>query len=279
MSRKPAPAAKGAAATPLQLDGILWFQRGASSLGGEARIALLEHIRTEGSITAAAKAAGMSYKAAWDAIDAMNNLAGEPLVVRSTGGRGGGGTALTPRAEKLIKAFRAIEYEHRKFLERIGAGIEHFEDQWRLIERLGMQTSARNQLYGTVTAIRAGAVNDEVEIGLPGGQPIVAILTHESTRALQLKVGADAFALIKASWIVLMTGGGDVRLSTRNQLSGVVKSVTRGAVNAEVSLELAGGAVITAIITNASVDNLNLAAGVPATAAFKASSVIVGVSV
>lgn len=140
-----------------------------------------------------------------------------------------------------------------------------------------MFTSARNQLSGKVTAIQRGAVNDEVEISLPDGQKIVAILTHSSTESLGLKTGSEAFALIKASWIILLTDTAGIRLSTRNQLSGTVEEVTPGAVNAQVTLKLANGSVIAAIVTNDSVKTLGLAPGVAASAAFKASSVIVGV--
>ncbi|SEB20050.1 TOBE domain-containing protein [Paraburkholderia sartisoli] len=271
----------GARPGPLELGGSVWFQAGEQTLGGASRIALLAAIRETGSITGAARAVGMSYKAAWDAIDTMNNLAGEPLVVRATGGKGGGGTTLTPRALRLIETFRAVESEHRRFLELAGAAIEHFASDWSLIGRIGMKTSARNQLYGTVSAIVRGAVNDEVSLVLPGGQTVVAILTHESTETLGLDVGAAAFALIKASWVMLIVdeGGDDpVPISARNQLRGTVTAVKRGAVNAEVSLALQGGVVVTAVITNGSADALGLVEGAPAIAAFKASSVILGVS-
>ncbi|MBC8730114.1 TOBE domain-containing protein [Paraburkholderia sp. UCT2] len=267
----------------LELGGSVWFQAGTQTLGGAARIALLAAIGETGSITSAAKAVGISYKGAWDAIDTMNNLAGEPLVVRLTGGKGGGGTTLTPRAVKLIETFRAVEREHRRFLERAGAAIgEGFATDWDLIGRIGVKTSARNQFYGTVSAIERGTVNDEVSLALPGGHTIVAVLTHESTEALGLAVGVAAFALIKASWVVLLVpGDGDrdapLNLSARNQLSGTVHRVKRGAVNAEVSLGLEGGAVVTAVVTNGSVDMLGLQEGASAVAVFKASSVILGV--
>jgi molybdate transport system regulatory protein len=264
----------------LELGGSVWFQAGAQTLGGASRIALLAAIGEAGSITSAAKAVGMSYKGAWDAIDTMNNLAGEPLVVRLTGGKGGGGTTLTPRAVKLIETFRAVEREHRRFLERAGAAIEGFATDWDLIGRIGVRTSARNQLYGTVSAIMRGTVNDEVTLALPGGQAIVSVITHESTETLGLVEGAATFALIKASWVVLLVGdesGAPLKLSARNQLSGTVQSVKRGAVNAEVSLVLDGGTVMTAVVTNESVDTLGLVEGRRAVAAFKASSVILGV--
>jgi molybdate transport system regulatory protein len=140
-----------------------------------------------------------------------------------------------------------------------------------------MFTSARNQLSGKVSAIVRGAVNDEVAITLADGQVIVAILTHSSTESLGLQTGSDAFALIKASSIILLTDTTGIKLSTRNQLTGSITELVKGAVNSEVILTLASGTVITAIITNDSVDTLGLAVGGMATAAFKASSVIVGV--
>ncbi|WP_324778107.1 winged helix-turn-helix domain-containing protein, partial [Ralstonia pickettii] len=76
----------------LELDGTIWLRAGEDNWGGRGRIELLAAIGQTGSITAGAKAVGLSYKAAWDAIDTMNNLAGEPLVVRTTGGKGGGGS-------------------------------------------------------------------------------------------------------------------------------------------------------------------------------------------
>lgn len=142
-----------------------------------------------------------------------------------------------------------------------------------------MLTSARNQLNGKVTAVQRGAVNDEVEITLPSGQQVVAVLTHSSTESLGLVVGAEAFALIKASWIILVTDSAGVRLSARNQLAGTVEKVVEGAVNAEVVLKLDDGNQIAAIVTNESIANLGLAVGQRASAVFKASSVIVGVKV
>jgi molybdate transport system regulatory protein len=263
----------------LQFGGSVWFRSGEQSLGGTQRIALLAAIGETGSITGAAKAIGMSYKAAWDAVDAMNNLAGETLVIRSTGGKGGGGTTLTPRALTLIDTFRAVEREHRLFLERAGAAIAGFSDDWQLIGRIGMKTSARNQWYGKVSAIQRGTVNDEVSLALPGGQSVVAVVTHESTETLGLAVGAEAVALVKASSVLLVAGDGAAeRLSTRNRLRGTVSAVQRGAVNAEVSLTLEGGAVVTAVVTNESVAELGIAEGQALVAAFKASSVILGVT-
>jgi molybdate transport system regulatory protein len=142
-----------------------------------------------------------------------------------------------------------------------------------------MKTSARNQFSGTVRAVTSGAINDEIELDVAGGVRIVATVTRESRTELALEVGAKAFALIKASSIMLMTDAADVRLSARNQLAGKVARVVPGAVNTEVVLELPGGGMVAAIITNESATSLGLAPGSAATAIFKAGSVIVGVKV
>lgn len=140
-----------------------------------------------------------------------------------------------------------------------------------------MLTSARNEFAGKVTAIHKGAVNDEVEITLSGGDRIVAVITQESTQYLELKIGSDALALVKAPWVILSTPDAGIKFSTRNRLQGTVKEVKTGVVNTEVDVTLAGGQTLAAIITQESALALGLAAGKPVVAIFKASHVIVGV--
>jgi molybdate transport system regulatory protein len=139
------------------------------------------------------------------------------------------------------------------------------------------QTSARNQLSGTVSAIRKGAVNAEVDIALEGGESVVAQITIPSVESLALAVGEPVTALIKASWLILGTGEDVPRVSARNKLKGSVASVTKGAVNSEISLKLAGGDTVVASITNVSVEALGLRTGVTAWALFKASAVILAI--
>lgn len=140
-----------------------------------------------------------------------------------------------------------------------------------------MKTSARNVFKGTVNQVLEGAVNAEVVLALPGGEQLVAVVTMASVKSLGLAAGVPAVALVKAPWVVLMTEASDIRLSARNCLEGRVLSVTDGAVNAEVVLELAGGSKVYAIVTRDAVQELGLAAGVSATAVIKASHIILGV--
>lgn len=261
----------------IALHGSVWITVDGENFGGKGRIALLAQIAGCGSITQAAKAMKMSYKAAWDAIDSMNNLAGEPLVERLTGGKGGGGTRLTQRGQQLVDNFHIIEQEHRDFIRQLSQQADGIADDFLLIKKMNMKTSARNHYLGKVTHIKLGAVNDEIELTIAGGQKIVAVITHESTEELGLQPGAEAFALIKSSSIIVMTEHQNTRLSARNQLSGIVSRIQPGAVNTEIIITMDGGSTLAAIITNDSCTALGLQIGTAATGIFKASSVILGV--
>lgn len=141
-----------------------------------------------------------------------------------------------------------------------------------------MKISARNSFKGTVIAVTPGAVNSEVDVEIGGGDTVVSIVTNSSAKSLDLAVGKKVTALVKASSVLLMTDSSGLKLSARNCLTGKVKSVTPGAVNAEVVLILKGGAEVHSIVTNDAIRDLGLVAGGSATAVIKASSVILGVS-
>lgn len=241
------------------------------------RIALLREIAARGSISQAARALGMTYKQAWDSVDALNNLAAEPLVLRRTGGQHGGGTELTDEGRRLIAVFESAEREHRRFLDRLGASLRDFAHFQQLIGVMSMKVSARNYLRGTVSAISEGAVNAEVTLDL-NGTPLVSIITRESVEALGLKPGIEAFALIKASFVMLSTEDGGLKTSARNRLCGTVERMAHGPVNCEVVLALDGGARLTAMITQESAVELALTEGARACALIKAPHVILAVN-
>lgn len=262
----------------IKITGSLWLGKDDQNLLSDKRIVLLETIGDCGSISQAAKAVGLSYKGAWDAVDAMNGMFGEPLVVTMTGGKGGGGTQLTDMGVRIVDTYRVLRREQKRFLEAASAGINDFENVYQMIRRLTVKTSARNQFFGKVSAIKSGPVNVEVELTLTGGDKIHSVITHDGLDSLDLEIGSEAWALVKASWIILALPDASDKLSARNRLLGKVTRIVRGNVNAEVSLQLAGGNTVSVVITDESVDHLKLAEGVSACAVFKASSVIMGVT-
>ncbi len=244
---------------------------------GATRIRLLEAIDRHGSITKAARAVPLSYKAAWDAIDAMNNLAEQPLVNRATGGKNGGGTTLTEYGRKIVALYRAMEQEYQQTLDRLADKMRHLEgcdirDFQMLLRRMSIKTSARNQFAGPIVAMREGAVNFEVCLRLDEANEIVAVITRESAENLGLSLGKEIHALVKASSVILLADE-YARTSARNQLWGEISHIHAGPVNAEVTMTLPGGKTLTSIVTRESVENLQLNVGQKACAVFEASSV------
>lgn len=258
----------------IELRGSLWISVDGKDLGGHGRIALLRAVAEHGSITRAAQAFGMSYKGAWDAINTMNELSGEPLVARVTGGRGGGSTQLTEHGRRIVERYEQVDAVHQRFIRLLGQGAMDLAEEFSLLKVLNVKTSARNQWVGTVSAIRAGAVNDEVEVLLPGGARIAAIVTRASTEALGLRLKQTVIVLVKSSAVLLATDLQGAKVSARNRLDGVVTAVTPGAVNAEVSIEAEGGVMVVAIVTQASIEALSLKPGAPVTALVKASDIV-----
>lgn len=249
-----------------------------SGLLSDRRLALLEQIASCGSISQAAKLAGLSYKGAWDAVDAMNSLFGEALVTTTTGGKGGGGAQLTETGVRVVDASRILRREHQKFLDAASEGIADFDNIYTWMRRLTVKTSARNQFFGKVVAIKQAKVNVEVTLQLTGGDQMHAVITHDGLNELDLQVGSEAWALVKASWVILAIPEAAKGLSARNKMAGEVVRVQQGGVNAEVRVRCAGGNDIIATVTNESVADLQIAVGQPLVAVFKASSVILGVT-
>lgn len=96
---------------PLKAHGRLWFTLDGTNFLGRGRVELLQRIAETGSISQAAKAMKMSYKAAWDAVDAINRAWGQPLVESTPGG-----STLTEEATGLIAAFCDAEARHIEFM-------------------------------------------------------------------------------------------------------------------------------------------------------------------
>ena len=201
---------------PLHVAGEFWLDVNNVAFLGEERIALLEQIGERGSITQAAKGVGVSYKAAWDAVDAINNVSPKPLVETATGGRGGGGARLTDEGRRLIAAYRTIAAEYRRFLDGINAAMGDSGAALDLLRRLAMRTSARNQFFGRIVAVSARTVDAQVQIEIQGGERIVAGLTNESVESLGLRPGRTVWALVKAVAVGIARAP-DPRATARHQ--------------------------------------------------------------
>jgi molybdate transport system regulatory protein len=257
------------------LSASLTLRRGAMARVGLGRVALVEAVGELGSISAAAARLGLSYRGAWEAIQALNNLFDGPLIEASPGGKAGGAAAVTPKGRAVVTAFRRVQLEIDAAVAKLEGSLAG-EPARDLFWSLGMRTSARNALRGVIANVAPGEVNSEVTLKLAEGVDITAVVTRRSVDELQLTPGKAAIALIKSSF-VLLAKGENLRTSARNQIPGTVSSRQDGAVNSEIGVDIGGGKTLTATITLESARTLTIAVGEPITALVKAPHVILAV--
>ena len=136
-----------------------------------------------------------------------------------------------------------------------------------------MKLSARNQFAGKVAKVEEGAVNGIVTIDVKG-TPVTATISMNAIKELGLAEGKDAAAVIKATEVMVATGG--MTISARNKFAGKVAAVEKGAVNDIIKIDTAFGTV-SATISDSAVAELGLEAGKDAVAVVKATSVMIGV--
>lgn len=255
------------------VEGEIWLTDESANRVLLEQLGLLSAIAKAGSISAAAKSLGISYKTAWDRLERLNNLARLPLVLRVAGGSKGGGSQLTDYGRQLLAGFEEIKQQHEEFLQSINNQVKSLDDVSGFMRHSSIQTSARNQFLGSISAIELGAVNTEVCIELSETLSVVAIVTERSREEMGLALGASIMVLIKASSVTLAVGSIG-RVSARNNFSGHVSRIDRGTVNSDVSIDLGGSKTLSAVITNRSVDQLELEEAQAVSAFFKASSVM-----
>ena len=236
------------------------------------RIELLKRVQQTGSISQGAKLAGISYKSAWDAINEMNQMADETLVERATGGKGGGGATLTRYGERLIQLFQLMEQIQQKAFDALQQDTLPLDSLLAAIARFSLQTSARNQLFGTVVSNDAQQVVQHLMIQLADGVTQLNVaLTQRSADRLQLAAGKEVLVLIKAPWIRISRDAAE----EDNQLAVTVSAIEPGEQMSEVLMQLASGETLCATLSNDQLQQLKLQPGDDVIASFKAENAIV----
>lgn len=202
----------------------------------DRRIDILRRIGEAGSISEAARASGVSYKAAWQALETLANLAGTPLVEKAVGGSGGGGARLTAAGQQVLHAADALQHARAQALAgleaRPAAGAPAGGARQAA---LALRTSMRNQFPCRVLGLRSVQGQVRVRLQLAGGLELHARITRESAQLLGLRAGVEALALCKATAVAVVNPAHGAEAI--NTLPGVVTRAARAA--GEVGLQLA----------------------------------------
>ncbi|HBI6862783.1 TPA: molybdenum-dependent transcriptional regulator [Enterobacter cloacae] len=238
------------------------------------RIALLKQIEQTGSISQGAKNAGISYKSAWDAINEMNTLSEQTLVDRATGGKGGGGAALTRYGQRLIQLYDLLAQIQQKAFDVLSDDDSlPLDSLLAAISRFSLQTSARNQWFGTVTRRDRSRVQEHIEILLADGTTrLKAAVTAQSSQRLGLNEGSEVLILLKAPWIGI-TRYPEHAAEADNQLRGSISHIESGEEQCEVLMTLEDGQTLCATVPVN--DAAELEEGAVVTAYFNADRVII----
>ncbi|MDO9208179.1 MAG: TOBE domain-containing protein [Sulfuricurvum sp.] len=239
----------------MKIDGRFWLTKEGQSFLGSGRVELLEWIDKTGSINAAAKEMKMSYKAAWERINGMNLLADQPLIERTTGGKGGGGTKLTPYARELIATFHRFNELHRQFIDRFSEAGNDPQRLARILSRTFLTTSARNQIPCTLQNINTNGLHSTLTLALSASDTLLSTITAKSVHNMGLEIGCDIYAIIKSSDIKISSSPYS---SEENILSGTIQSIEISAENCEITFRLDGGTLLVAVEKYNSLQNFQV---------------------
>lgn len=243
----------------------------ADALGhgmADKRVEILRRVGECGSISEAARAGGVSYKAAWQALDTLSNLAGAALVERVVGGSGGGGARLTAAGEQLLRAAAELVRTRDQVLARLAGQGSVVAN----LAALGLRTSMRNLLPCSVAKIVRRGQAVQVNLQLDGGAMLASSVTRESVQLLGLRQGDPVLALCKATAVHVAAQA--VRVPARNVLPGRVVRASRATGGGEVALQLEGGLQLVGFAA----DGSGLRVGHAAFAGLDESAVVVAVA-
>lgn len=171
---------------------------------GPGKVELLERIEAHGSISAAGRSMGMSYKRAWDLVAEMNRIFGAQVATAKSGGRAGGGAELTELGHDLIAHYRGLERSSATAAAKHVAALERLRksDGKPQHGEKDMRISARNRLKGKIVEVTKGQTTAHVRLDI-GGSIVTAAITNEAVDDLGLKVGMQAYAVVKASDVMV----------------------------------------------------------------------------
>ena len=216
----------------------------AQTLGhgaADKRIEILRRIGTDGSISEAARGVGVSYKAAWQALETLSNLAGTALVEKVVGGKGGGGAVLTLAGRRVLDAATRLNQARADVLATLDAESQGAQSEQGTpsLAAMGLRTSMRNQFPCRVDSLTATQGLVKVGLRLPNSSLFFSRVTAESVELLGLSTGMPVLALCKATAVRVAVQ--IPAATTRNVFTGTVNRASHGQAGGEIALQLDAG--------------------------------------
>jgi len=171
----------------------IWIEYKGKPVLGRGGAEILQQIEREESISKAAKNLGMSYRYVWNYLQKTEKTIGRPIIETYRGGKsGGGGARLTKLGKSLLSEYRRVEgYVGEVLCD---------EEYW---EAVGLKISARNRLKGKVLAVEKESVTAKIKVEITVPTVVTALISREATEELDIKVGDEVEAVIKATEVMI----------------------------------------------------------------------------
>lgn len=211
----------------------------------DKRIDILRRVGDVGSISEAARRAGLSYKAAWQAIETLSNIAGGPLVEKVVGGSHGGGTRLTATGEEVLQIADELTRARAEVLSRFrlrdNPGLQN-------IGTSSLRTSMRNQFPAVIKTMKIGSALVRLILAIDQTHLIRASCTMESSQLLGLREGMSVLALAKATAVNITADNPTDARHRDNEIVGIVLRTERDDKGGECTIQLPSGLTIVGFV-------------------------------
>src|SRR5262245_28243557 len=190
----------------------VWAERGGQAVLGPGRLELLEQIAARRSISAAARHLGLSYRRAWEMVQAVNQAAGAALVTAATGGAGGGGAGLTPLGERTVAEFRALTDRLSRAVEAPDRGTGprpfHMLAAVSLEEVVGRILADFADVSPGVRVRTVFGASDELVTLIRAGAPADLFLTADSRQMDRLRPAPTRRVVLAANALAVIAPTG-----------------------------------------------------------------------
>ena len=171
----------------------IWIEYEGKPLIGKGGAQILEQIEREESISKTAEKLGMSYRYVWSYLQKIEKTLGEPIIETYRGGKsGGGGAKLTKLGKSLLEEYRRVE----GYLGEILSDAEYWE-------AVGLKISARNRLKGKILTVEKEALTAKIKVEVTVPTVVTALISREAVEELDIKVGDEVEAVIKATEVMI----------------------------------------------------------------------------